>query len=419
MTMFFLLFTYFLLFIFLSYKNFRLAVSIFIVILPAYLIRFSIGSLPSTALELTWLALLLVWLIKHAKADLLLVRGMAISYRWLFVLIGLFLLASIISIFVSEDYFAATGLWRAYFLEPIILFFILLGRSRHITRQDLLIALILSTLSISILAIIQKFTGWAIATPEWTNLATRRVTSFFSSPNAVGLYLAPIIILMITFLYSQPDKYKITKYACLLSLVISLLALLFTKSEGAWIGLAVGLVILLFLFGYRKIATLLAVIGIVFVILTPSLRQAISFQDRASHNRLLLWSYSWDYLVKSPTNFVFGSGLRQFYDKIQKPVHDWSKIERHIYPHNILLNFWIEIGLFGMLSFAGIIGYLVYLAGRIRKEQIIFGSGLIAMLIVFLAHGLVDVPYFKNDLVFLFWIMVALVMATDYAELRC
>lgn len=417
MNMFFLLFFYFLLFVWLAYKNFRLAVGLFIIFLPTYLIRFFLGYLPSTVLELSFIALVLVWLVKYAKADWRLIKKIVIGYGWLFVLIGLFWLASVIGIFVSEDYFGAAGLWRAYFLEPIILFFILLGRGKQIKNQDLILFLILSTLSISIFAIVQKFTGWAIATPEWTNLATRRVTSFFSSPNAVGLYLTPVVVLIISFLISQSDKNKASKYVCWLSLVVSLLALLFTKSEGAWVSLVSGLVVFIFLLGYRKFVVLIVMVSMIFIVLTPSLRQAVSFQDRASYNRLLLWGYSWNYLVKSPTNFVFGSGLRQFYDKIQKPVHDWSKIEGHIYPHNIFLNFWTEIGLLGMLSFIGIMGYLVYLANQIRKEQIIFGSGLIAMLVVFLVHGLVDVPYFKNDLAFLFWIIVGLVMTADQARL--
>lgn len=417
MNMFFLLFVYFLLFVWLSYKNFRLAVGLFIIFLPTYLIRFSLGYLPSTVLELSFMALVLVWLIKYAKSDWLLIKEIVFNYRWLFVLIGLFWLVSIIGIFVSGDYFNAAGLWRAYFLEPIILFFILLGRDKQINNQDLVLFLILSTLSISILAIIQKFTGWAIATPEWTNLATRRVTSFFSSPNAVGLYLAPIVVLMINFLISQSNKNKASKYVCWLSLVISLLALLFTKSEGAWIGLAGGLMVFIFLLGYRKITTLIIAISLFFIVLTPNLRQAVSFQDQASYNRLLLWSYTWNYLVKSPTNFVFGSGLRQFYDKIQKPVHDWSKIERHIYPHNIFLNFWTELGLLGLFSFIGLMGYLVYLANQIRQEQVFFGSGLMAMLVVFLIHGLVDVPYFKNDLAFLFWLIVGLIILTSQTVL--
>jgi len=59
---------YFLLFSFFAYKNFRLGVGLFIIALPTYLIRFSIGPLPTTILELSFGALFLIWLIKYAFA---------------------------------------------------------------------------------------------------------------------------------------------------------------------------------------------------------------------------------------------------------------------------------------------------------------------------------------------------------------
>jgi O-antigen ligase len=80
-------------------------------------------------------------------------------------------------------------------------------------------------------------------------------------------------------------------------------------------------------------------------------------------------------------------------------------MERLIYPHNIALNFWTEIGFFGMLSTVGILGYLFYLGFKIYKNDILWGAGLVGTLIVIVTHGLVDVPYFKNDLAMLFWII--------------
>ena len=57
-------------FTFLSVKYFRLAVQLFIITLPSYLIRFSIGPLPSTLLELEFGVIVLVWLVRYAKNDL-------------------------------------------------------------------------------------------------------------------------------------------------------------------------------------------------------------------------------------------------------------------------------------------------------------------------------------------------------------
>jgi len=462
--MLFFIIIWFVLFTLLAYKNFRYAIGLFIIILPAYLIKYSYGpvpyilKIPTTALEVSFFAIFLVWIIKYAREDIKVIKKVIINYRLLFILIGLFLLATTISIFVSDMPWRSFGHWKAYFLEPIILFFILLGRfdtpltplkggtirspleggrgvlarqGDKITVNDLILFLALSTLSISIYAIIQKFTGWGISTPEWTNQATRRVTSFFTSPNSVGLYLGPIIVLTISFMFSlyyKNKRYlkdnlsasslkrrrrikKIFKryYLLILIVFLALLTILFTKSEGAWVALAAGIIIFIFLIGYRKIATTVVVLGIIFSMLAPSLRTALLFQDQAGQNRFTLWSYSWEYMTESPKNFVFGTGIRQFFRKIQKPHYDDAKLERLLYPHNIFLNFWTETGLLGMLSFSGILFYLFYLSYKIRKKDLFLGAGLIAALSVIVVHGLVDTPYFKNDLAMVFWVLAALI----------
>ncbi len=197
-------------------------------------------------------------------------------------------------------------------------------------------------------------------------------------------------------------------YLYIFLLAISLLTIFFTKSQGAWIGIFSGLVVFLFLIGYKKISIGILVITACLSILIPSARSVLFFQDVASSNRILLWNQSWSYLTASPSNFVLGTGIRQFYDKIQKPTHDWKRIERHIYPHNIFLNFWTEIGLLGMLSFIGILSYLFILSIKMTRKGYVLGPVIFSLLITMIVHGLVDVPYFKNDLSFLFWTISAI-----------
>jgi O-antigen ligase len=75
-----------------------------------------------------------------------------------------------------------------------------------------------------------------------------------------------------------------------------------------------------------------------------------------------------------------------------------------IYPHNILLNFWTETGLLGL-------GALVWLAIEwmrrtaaslsLRGRRRVYYLGLAAASVTILVHGLIDVPFFKNDLAIL------------------
>lgn len=412
---------FFILFSLLAWKNFRWAVFLLVFLLPTYLIRFElfqIGkyTLPSTALELAFGALFLVWLIKYARQDWRSITGSIQKFKLFYISAAIFFISSVISIFVSDMWFYSFGEWRAFFLEPVLLFLVLIGRKEIFKKHDLFWVLAFSTISISVYAVVQKFTGWGIATPVWTNEATRRVTAFFSSPNAVGLYLAPVLMLMVALMASRLQQYgnvekikgllRPATVGLLVMTLITILAIIFTKSQGTWIGVGAGVLVFIFFVGYKKLAVAIAIAGIIFSLVVPSMRQAVLFKDQANQNRLRLWGYSWTFLEASPKNFILGTGVRQFFRKVQKPYYDTHVMERLIYPHNIFLNFWTEIGLAGMLAVVVMLGYVLYLANKIRLQDKIIGAGLMAMLATLVVHGLVDVPYFKNDLAFLFWILM-------------
>lgn len=403
-----LLTLYSLLFIWFANRHFKPALGLFILLLPTYLIRFSIGPLPSTMLELTFGIIFLVWLIKHAQSDWPTIQSSLSNNKLFFCFLALFFTASSISIFVGSTLVASLGQWRAYFLEPLILFFIILGQKERVTTTDLIWWLGLSTLSISTFAIFQQCTGWGIATPEWTAPATRRVTSFFSSPNAVGLYLAPILPLMIYASLKQRRRF-FNFYS--LIFILSLTVIAFTKSVGTLLGLTLGFAVFFWLLGYKKIVATVVIIG---CLLLPTYYTLLSTKSQSTTNRFILWSYSADFLLASPKNFIFGSGIRQFYWKIQAPHRTTNVLEPLLYPHNIFLNFWTETGLLGMLSFTGILYLLLAAAYSLYKNQDrILGAGLMAALIALIAHGLIDVPYFKNDLAMLFWILAALIIISN------
>ena len=435
-----IVFLYFCFFSLLAWRNFRIALIFFVILLPSYLIRFNLGPLSSTALEVAFGALFLVWLAKYSRRDLKNIFAVSQKHKILFIAFDLLLLASVVSIFVSDMWWFSLGEWRAYFLEPMIFFLILISRCHshnngnpdnrpldsrfggedRLSTTDLIWALAISTLSISIYSIVQKFTGWGIATPEFASEATRRVTAFFSSPNAVGLYLAPILMLMVFVIANEVKQSQSTGgtnngiaaslrlLAMTMLAVLSLIAIIFTKSQGAWIGLVFGLLVFLFFLGYKKIVVVTAILGVIFSLVSPALRQAVLFQDQAGQNRLRLWGYTWTFLSRSPKDFVLGTGVRQFFRKVQKPHYDKKVMERLIYPHNIFLNFWTEVGLLGMAAAVIMMGYSFFLSYEISRHNKILGASLLSALTVLVAHGLVDVPYFKNDLSFLFWIVLSL-----------
>ena len=105
---------------------------------------------------------------------------------------------------------------------------------------------------------------------------------------------------------------------------------------------------------------------------------------------------------------MLGAGLSG-YPTALKPYHQRTDLEIFQYPHNIFLNIWVEMGLLGLIGF-------IFLIVTVLRTTIISmhsqakacGYIVIFVLIQMFLHGLVDVPYFKNDLAILTWTLLAI-----------
>ncbi len=408
------------LFAWLLHKNLIQGLGLIIILLPTYLIRFKLGFVPFTLLEgMLWCLFLVVG---YKNRNHLLDIFWNSKLKWLYIIAYLFLFSATLSLFYTPNLVSALGIWKAYFLEPILLILVLINIVKDEASLNIIFkSLGLSALIVAGLAIYQKFTGVFIP-DAWFASEIRRSTSFYGYPNAVGLFLAPIIVLYIGLLwnYLQSKKCEIFERPQLFFYIsvigCSLLAIIYSKTEGAWLGVIMGTLWIM----YNKIKpklfySILAVIlfGVLFVpILNKYTNDKLNcFTSKVCHDpglsvRLGQWGETSQMLKH---NFIFGAGLAGYPD-IFRSYHKIQGVEVYLYPHNIILNFWSEIGLFGLLIFILLIGYFFYLGRRLIVQSSSHRSIVIAIMaamLTLLVHGLVDVPYFKNDLAILFWILVA------------
>jgi O-antigen ligase len=476
--MFFLITIFSLLFIFIAIKRLELAIQLLIFALPAYLIRFKIGPIPSNLLEVMIWVVFLVWFMKNYQQILNNIRLrftknpkskiqnpnlIDYPFKWEIILL---LIISFVSVGVAGFTDSSLGIWKAYFFEPLLLYIVVLnvfsGRQEQDGSDSLKLAKLLwplafSALAVSLVAIYQKLTGNLIDNPFWSAEATRRVVSVFGYPNAVGLYLGPLILVFIGWLgYAKsvcraPKKFQLI---IALSIFISLTAIIFARSKGAIVGVAAGLAIFA-LFANRKsrLATLAVLVLATISCATIPLAQhavweKLTLKDYSGTIRRIGWNDTWKML--SDGRLFFGAGLANFQNAI-KPYHQegffynrandpdfqrkvvfnadyrkqvWQPLEIYLYPHNIFLNFWSELGLAGTLLFVWIIGKHFYISLQNLKSKIqnpennlkYIVLGLMASMVVIVVHGLVDVPYFKNDLAVMFWLFVAMLSLVDLSN---
>ncbi len=406
-----MLFLAILFFIIISILNLRLASLILIVLLPSYLLRFQIFFLPTTFLEIMIGIVFIVWLAKNIKNKNLINIFQKFKNKFdnsFLIILFLFILTATIAVFVSLEIKSALGIWKAYFIEPIILFFIFLDIFSKKDILKILTAFGFSAILISSLAVLQKFTGLFVPYTFWGKQETFRVTSFYGFPNAIGLYLAPIIPLIfynIYYLFKEKTKNLFKIILNILIIFSSFLAIIWAKSTGALIALFAGfLLINLFrkkTFILTGLVILIIFSSFYFKLVPENITDTLLLKDWSGQVRLKMWTESIE-MIKN--NFILGAGLSG-YQNLVAPYHIWDFVEIFQYPHNIFLNFWSEIGLFGLISFIALffIFYRKIYLNIKNNNNIYLFLALFWSLTVILIHGLVDVPYFKNDLAIMFW----------------
>jgi len=390
-----------------------------LICLPAYGARFHF-LVPLTILELMILILFFVWLVKIKKNKELRPRSKFIKIAVLITII------SLVSALYAPNLMAALGIWKAYFLEALFFFLVFSGVVKDREKlEKVILSLGFLALYLSLFAIIQKiFNGWLVPETFWLGGEGERVTSFFSYPNALGLLVAPIITLFVGYLISNfqfpisgHKKFEIRNWKLFFSLAIIIcggLAIYFAKSDGAIVGLAAGLVFLGLVIKKTRLMIvgilLLFIIYLLFAGVPDAIWQKVTFSDWSGQTRLTTWRET-GLLLKD--HWLLGAGLAGYQTAII-PYHQAKYLEIFLYPHNFILNFWVELGLAGLLTFVYIIGKyfviglkLLRQKSEVRSQKLLVVT-LMAVMVTILVHGLVDVPYFKNDLAILWWVVVGM-----------
>ncbi len=381
-----------------TWLNPRGGLLLLVALLPSYLLRTELFGVPTTLLELLLLTFVVVWLIKHRPT-----LSSLLPTRTILIPLGLLLLSSTVSLFVAPDLMGAAGIWKAYFIEPIILFFIVryeLIRS-SITAEDLFKSLGLTALILSLVAIVQWITGAGLPIP-WD--IERRVTSVFDYPNALGLFLGPIVI--IGAMHTRRLTKDVSTWFWPTVTILSLIATTLAQSEAA----IVAIIATLLLAGLvNKKTRRLTVAGTLvvgaLVLLSPWRADVVgklTLQDYSGQVRLSQWSETVDLLQD---HWLLGTGLSG-YPTALEPYHRATHYEIFQYPHNIVLNIWVELGLLGLIAVA-LLGWQLLVRGRSIKPASLAGYAAFFALIEIAIHGLVDVPYLKNDLAILTWLLIA------------
>jgi O-antigen ligase len=366
--------------------------------LPLYVVRWKLGPISTTLLELLVLATIALYLLGRRQDGVFRLNRTPYDIP-----IGLLLLAGAMAVFVPPDRWHALGLYRAYFLEPIAIFYVAIDLLRGPGQvRRVLLAVGLGSSVFAVLNVVAFFASFI----QGTFVLGSPPTALYTSGPEVAMYLEPPLALaagFVLFANQRKDRLLALGWMALL-----LPALLLTFSRGAYLAIAVLALVAIATSRARVPLAVALVVVVIGLLQVPLIQRRLAGQfnlgDSATtiRGRLSIFSDTFSMLRNHP---IFGDGLGGYHYLFRGTIPE-------IYPHDMWLTFWVEVGLLGMAAFAVIFFGLLYRGWRAYAHAGGFYRALLwgvsGSLVLWGFHGLVDSPYWKNDMSLEFWILAAL-----------
>lgn len=369
------------------------------------MVRWRVGFYPTTVLEALLLISVAAFVIESIR-----LRARPRFPMLIFAPATLFLIAGVISVAVAPDRVKALGLFRAYLVEPIAFFIVVANVTR--TRRRALLLLTgfalagLVAAAANIAVVVQAIRHHAV------DLGGNSPAAIYETPNALALFLVPMVGVGVALAIF--DRAQALRTAAAVFVGFTLVAIGLSQSRGGYLALLGVAVALAFVHPRRRLLVPAVVIGAAVVALLPPvyarLGHELNFSDPTNTfaSRLRLWAATARLLRAHP---IFGTGLSGFMAMIG-PYRAGQYTETLMYPHNILLNAWTETGLLGLISVvwiyveSGMAAWRGWRRGPRGWTAIQLGIAL--AIVAMVLHGIVDVPYWKNDLSVEFWALVGI-----------
>jgi len=291
---------------------------------------------------------------------------------------------------------------RVVIIEPLIFYFLL--RSVPLTRRGflrLVNALILAGLAVSLFGLYQYLFTDDVIVAE----GVRRIRGVYPSPNNLSLFLGRVVPISVAIaLFHRRLFYGLASAPMLLCLYL-------TYSRGAWLlGMPAAFLFIGLMRSRRALLVSLAVIAAALLVLLPLLNveritSLLDVQHGTTFLRLKLWQATISMIRDHP---IFGVGLDNFlyqYPKYMLP-EAWEEPDLS-HPHNIIMDYWTRLGIFGVVAILWLeVEFFkrgLHLYRHLEDRELkTLALGLMASMVDFLAHGLVDNSYFLVDLAFVF-----------------
>ena len=314
----------------------------------------------------------------------------------------IFLISLVVIVSAIFSVHFETSLWASFlFFDYIIFFYLLINifYTRNQLRQ-IVSTIIIMGFFISLVGIIYKLSGNNFFSWEYENkLNPGRLTALYVNPDHMAGYMEMAIPLAFGFMTTGINNLK--RFGIIIAIFMMFIALVFSLSRGAWLGLASATIFLVLGFKLHRrvnrkmLITMLITLLIVFMIILSSpmvIKGIRSFKDKFDtiSDRITVWRGAIDMIKDYP---MLGTGPGTFglvFTQYQPPG-----LNRHYtMAHNDYLHFTAEVGIF-FIPVAIWMVILFYKRGLKKsktKSRLVKGTtlGAIAGVTAILVHSISD-----------------------------
>lgn len=369
----------------------------------------------------------------------------------------IFVAAALFSIVVAVSRSSAERAFREEVFDPLL--YVALALCCLRTRQDimrLLGAFLGSALIIAFIGLAQYF---FFSGQLQQSLTGGRVLAVYGSANSIGLffdYALPIALALFIFQVGQALRGRGKWWLCALLAVgfVPLIGVLvFSQSLGTALALPIALLFILALSVRNRKVLVLGTSIIVLIALVGglALHKQIFYVIANWHDnsrgvstitkRYYLWQvainmihhYPWfgvgmdnwlcHYTINSvcPTTGATPHFIIIFVPGSHTVGTGLAEEQTLSHPHDIFLQVWVSIGIFGLLAFLSILALFYWLFARIVRvvrrsvrqdvlalEWAVLGVG--GSMLAALCQGLVDSSFLEQDLAFCFWMLIVMLL---------
>jgi O-antigen ligase len=330
------------------------------------------------------------------------------SVDWL---VGAFIAVALASLLVTDYPKQSLRALRWLVIEPIAVYYLVrmtLATERQV--WTLLWAIIATGAAAAVIGL-----GSIMLDGNLLRFAVRANDPYLS-PNHLGIFLGRTgAVALAVILFARPSDQR-SRFLAGGALGTVLLALTRTLSLGAWAGMVAAALTLGALKNRRAVVLTVAalvVLGAATLAVLPHERTfgRLDPTTGTALFRVEIWRSALHMIADHP---LLGLGMDNFLyayqDGYMRP-EAWR--EPNIsHPHNWVLDFWIQLGISGLITACALIVWTIRACGDLLRSadtlRRIVGAGALGAAVDLLVHGFVDNSYFLVDSATIWWIFVGL-----------